>query len=404
MGVLILPTVISYSKVLSRLAIGLDRQPRLIAHLRPQTSETGDRETLPERAANTVRQAFVTCLNDRSGPAATTTERITLSRRAGIYTLANLCLKILFQCRKMRNAEQIITNIYNSSPALSLYPASQRVTYLYYLGRFLFSTNHFHRASLALDAAYMQCHQALTKQRRLILIYLIASNVILGRFPSSALLSRPEGKGLEDHFQPLCMAIKRGDLASFRRVTDLEGSNAAFFLRHRILLQIRNRCEVLVWRSLIRHTFLLNGSGGDVNARKAPTVALQDVLHIGRFLDSQAPAFSEGSDYIDPDLQGAGSDHEPPRRSQSDLRIEEIEAITASLISQGLLNGFISHAQARFAITGARRGGWAAGFPNVAEVLRAKGEANLGNVVPGWKMADVGLFGGKGQDPERSLT
>lgn len=45
----------------------------------------------------------------------------------------------------------------NSLP-LALYPALHRVTYLYYLGRFLFSNTHFYKAYLCLQSAYSQCH------------------------------------------------------------------------------------------------------------------------------------------------------------------------------------------------------------------------------------------------------
>ena len=143
-GLIILPTVILYSRVLSRLALALDKRPDLLSSYITQastdnhstTSSTksllSSRETLPEKAANTIRQAFVTCLNDRSGTSPTgyitnpqTSLQIPEAKKVGIYKLANLCLKILFHCGKFYNAEQIITNIYNQSPPLNIYPRGE---------------------------------------------------------------------------------------------------------------------------------------------------------------------------------------------------------------------------------------------------------------------------------------
>ncbi|EON65482.1 hypothetical protein W97_04720 [Coniosporium apollinis CBS 100218] len=401
LGIVILPTVIAYSRVLARLAIGLDKRPELIAHLTKQSSDdSGVRETLPERAANILRQAFVTCLNDRTGTASGVRDGKPDGKKVGIYTIANLCLKILFQCRKTRNAEQIFSNIYNQSPPLSIYPRPERITYLYYLGRFLFSNNHFYRAQHALQAAYDQCPPHRLKQRRLILIYLVASNIILGRFPSAALYSQPEALGFAERFAPLCRSIARGDLATFRRLTDPKNEHASWFLHYRIFLQLKNRCEVLVWRSLIRKTFVLAGQQGDAQARKAPTLDLGYVLQLAQmleqkalsplsqldggpgrrhtnwiFMDREPPASAR---YVDPDF--AGTEEGRPEVLLPDML--EVESIVASLVDQGLLNGFISHRQLRFAIQGAKRkGALPAGFPNVWEVVKGRCDEE----VPGWK-------------------
>ncbi|KAI9725119.1 MAG: hypothetical protein M1828_003461 [Chrysothrix sp. TS-e1954] len=421
LGTLLLPTVLAYSRLLSRLAIGLDKQPDLIAHLRgPSAAGSIDgesaSETLPERAANIIRECFTTCLNDRAAIG----DDKTGGRKRGIYSFANICLKILFSCKKARNAEQIFTNIYNQSPPLELYPRSQRVTYLYYLGRFLFSTNHFTRARLCLQHAYQDCHTQCLKQRRLILIYLIATSIIIGRFPTPRLLARPEANGLADIFNPITSAIAEGDIAAFRILTDSEagGPAAEWMLSRRILLQIGNRCEVLVWRSLCRKTFILKGSQGDHVTRKAATLHLNDVLALRRGLEKRANAqiehatrsaqtngISNGDDvppakYIDPSFEGLYDEDSdgnplfsPSETGSSDDETEgtgidmlRIESMLSSLITQGLLNGFISHKLKRFAIQGAKTKGGplAAGFPNPASVIAAR-MRETDEEVPGWR-------------------
>ena len=427
-GVVVLPTVVSLSRTLARLAIGLDKRPELIEHLIRRESvfdsEATERVTLVESSANVIREAFKKCLSERSGPpSGVDSNGRPEGRRIGIYLTANLCLKLFFHCRKLRSAEQIFGNIYQQSPPLALFLAAQRVTFLYYLGRYLFANNHFYRAQLALQAAYDQCHAQCLSQRRLILLYLITSNIILGRFPSSRLLRRPEAAGFSERFQPICAAIAKGDLASFRMYMDLDAQDAEWFLRKRILLQLSNRCETLVWRSLARRTFTLSGSQGaitsqgDVTRKAAPTLSLQDVLTLAIFLEKRTlsttkdarksngltnghakterthtnaifvfpraqtspprEADAEGPyGYVDPDLADV-VDPEPPLLPNMEI----IESIIASLIEQGLLHGFISHAQHRFAITGVKDARPVqVGFPRPWDVISARANKE----VPGW--------------------
>lgn len=409
MGLVVLPTVISFSRTLARLAMGLDKRPELIAHLERRESsfgseEAAERVTLVEGSANVIREAFKKCLSERSGPlSGIDSNEKPAGRRVGIYITANLCLKLFFQCRKLRSAEQIFSNIYQQSPPLIFFPASQRVTYLYYLGRYLFANSHFFRAQLALQAAYDQCHSRCPKQRRLILVYLITSNIILGRFPGPELLRRREAAGLSEKFLPLCSAIAKGDITSFRRLLDLESVNADWFLRRRILLQISNRCEILVWRSLARKTFLLSGSQGDTTNKKAATFDLNDLLTLAIHLESKAlsPASADNAlkgrlhtnfifltppglppleivGYTDPDLLTFEFPPAPP-----DLpTMSFIESLVASLVEQDLLHGYISHGAQRFAITGAKLTVTAleVGFPGVWETLSGRAD----HEVPGW--------------------
>lgn len=100
MGVIVLPTVLYLSKVLAKLAMGLDRRPELIAHLlrqegRSDREEATEKVTLVEQSANVVREAFIKCLTDRSGTPGVHGKPE--GRRVGIYLMANLCLKLLFQ-------------------------------------------------------------------------------------------------------------------------------------------------------------------------------------------------------------------------------------------------------------------------------------------------------------------
>ena len=405
LGHLVLPVVVRCARLVCRLAIGLDKQPELIAHLKsgqPGGEDGGPKETLPERAANTLRTGFVTCLNDRSSGIGK--DGKPEGKKRGIYTIANLCLKILFQCNKTRNATQIFANMSTLSPPISAYPKRERVTYLYYLGRFYWQNSHFYRAQLVLQAAYDEAPSSpqCVRQRRIILVYLIASNLVLGRFPSEALLSRPEAQGLADRFLPICFAIRKGDLASFRRHLDLDGEHADWFLHFRILLQLRNRCEVLVWRGLVRKTFLFAGTVPRMegNSRAAPTVNIADLVTVWRYLEKRATAPPQNGEYVDPDFQSLSLSLP---EEEANLLLPDntsLESVLSSLLDQGLLNGFLSHKQQKYAITGSKTKGGplAAGFPVVWEVIKKKAEAEGQGAVPGWKK-DSGVRAAGGVGP-----
>ncbi|PNS16038.1 hypothetical protein CAC42_4439 [Sphaceloma murrayae] len=388
LGVLLLPTVVSYSRMLSRLAIGLDKQPHLIAHLRSTASDEGTRETLPERAANTLRQAFVTCLNDRTGTSATGLDSRGQpeGKKRGIYTIANLCLKILFQCRKIRGAAQIFENIYNQSPPLKAFGKAERVTYLYYLGRWSWANGHFFRAQKALQGAWNECHAQCSKQSRLIAVYLVAANMVCGRFPKRELLERCEG--LQERFEPVCLAIRQGDLVSFRRLLSPGSPHYDFFSRHRIDLQLRNRCETFVWRSMVRKCFIICGDPGAPELRKAPTLDLNMLLAAWRwqertYLIQTIGGSGASNTYIDPDFEGADGIDLTIDNSMDMFDLTEVISRMTSLIHQDLVNGYLAYRSQKLAIQGARqKGAMAGGFPSIWKTISARSS----DEVPGWKL------------------
>ncbi|CAL5874244.1 uncharacterized protein PFLUO_LOCUS8532 [Penicillium psychrofluorescens] len=457
MGIIVLHTVLYLSKVLAKLAMGLDRRPDLIANIlrmegQADREENVEKVTLVEQSANVVREAFIKCLTDRTGTPGP--QGKPEGKRVGIYLMANLCLKLLFQCGKLRNAEQMFASISAQSPPLTYFPASQRVTYLYYLGRYLFSNNLFFPAQIALQAAYDQCHRQAVSQRHLILTYLIPCNIILGRFPSQTLLQRSEAQGLGERFGPLCQLIARGNYIAFREHLSVRSPAADWFARKGILLALRNRCEILVWRSFARKVFILGGFHGDPQAqaqRGPPPYLYLEKLVVatewlrsqhGRSLNGTSVAHkSYGSQVIstptdpdydgltdstgittdselldkfgdflapdgffddrgqwqenipgqlvdgdpDPDYEGYQLDpySEYDAADQSSLLMQEIESILASLLTQGLMRGYLTHRKPRFAIPGARlRGALPTGFPNVWQTISARESED--SSVPGW--------------------
>jgi hypothetical protein len=408
-----LPTIMYYAKVFARVAVGLDKKPELAQHLITEAEE-GERESLPEKAANIVRQAFIICLNDRNTVPGGVRDGRPDGKKVGIYKMANICLKTLFQANKLGSCETIFTNITNSSPPLHIYPAAERTTFLYYLGRYHFCNADFYAAQLVLEEAYQGCHKQCLRQRRLIAVLLAAANIILGRFPNNHFYSDPATEGFRDIFLPITHAIRKGDLATFRRIMglDLTHPSAEFMMHYRIFYPIGNYCEVFVWRSLIRKMYKLVGSMG-VGEKSAAQLDLDATLHIFRSLEARAQiknvamaeqslgprrnmghiyqdhASTNKSTYIDPDF--AGVDGVQPYEPEMDLL--ELECICGSLITQGLMNANISQQRNALILQGVKKGLENA-FPTPWQVNRDTNREKNKDKVLGWKK-EAGGDGGK---------
>lgn len=294
----------------------------------------------------------------------------------------------------------MLTNIDNIGPPLSLYPASQRVTYLYHLGRLWYNCNHFMRAQSCLSEAYLQCPPAFLSHRRIILSYLIPTNLLLGRFPSAQLLSRPEAAGLGELFLPICRAIKTGDFVAYYDAME----NARPWLEAKgVYWALVENCKTLVWRSLTRRTFLLTYTPGQGTTKKAPVLDLEDVVTVATFvqrrLEGWIPAprhpaqrtngqtntmfMRAVANSADASLR-ATTLMPPPGGKVRELpldgglifgnervTLENVRGMVVGLVAMGLLNGFVSYSQNKFAIEGTKRAGGnpvAAGWPEVWKV------------------------------------
>jgi nuclear mRNA export protein PCID2/THP1 len=413
-GVIILPTVLEYSAVLARLAIGLDKRPELISHL--TLADEGTSSSLPELAAMSLRQVASICARDLKPN----------GKSSAVYKLANLCMKILFQCQKPESIPSFYNIVALLKRPITDYSRGDRVTYLFYLGRYFHYTAQFYYAVMTLERAYLECDIRCLKQRRLILIYLVASGIILGRFPSKSLYQRPEAAGFEERFDPICQAMKLGDLATFRVLTSLDSYHADWFLYFGILLQIQTRGEVTVWRSLARRTFAIRSVGASsaevtTNAKGqqvAATLDLNDLYVLSEKLAIRALSPTARSNpgipgkrhtnwvlvedytpadlpplYIDPDFEGLSHEELGITKDQLPPQVPTLaqtECWVASLITQKFMVGYISHRLLKFAIKGGRtRPALQAGWPPVWAIIQEKFK---GDVVPGLNL--TGSAGG----------
>ncbi|KAH8164885.1 hypothetical protein CIB48_g3365 [Xylaria polymorpha] len=404
-GTIMLQTSISLCGSLSKLSMTLNKRPDLTKKL--DTLDTGedDQTSIVGTTAEVIQKIFTTCLTDRSSQRYAHPE----GKKIGVYIFANLTLKLLFACRKTHLAKQLFTNVSAKAPPLSFYPAGQRVTYLYYLGRFHFINNHFTRASRCLEEAYIETPSRFQKHRQLILTYLVPCNMLLGRLPSQTLLQRPEMQSMALIFSQFAQAIRTGNYLIFQQALE---SHNDWLLRKGLLLTLTYRVRPLLWRSLSRRTFLLTYvAPTEADSRKAATLELSHLLitaaYIQKRLEGYLPSNPEvkrkqlhiNNMFLKAVSNSAGSGTgistlAPPPGGPKLLRpneglvwgnmaitAEHIESMVASLCAQGLLHGYVAHSQGRFAIMGAKQKGSAvgAGWPSVYEVLTRPDDE-----IPGW--------------------
>lgn len=99
-------------------------------------------------------------------------------------------------------------------------------------------------------------HKVSFRNRRLILVRLATTSLLLGIIPARSLL---QSFGLWDAFRPLIYGIRHGDLDTFREALGLgtveyAQERAEYFRTYKILGILQEKGEVLVWRSLLRKT------------------------------------------------------------------------------------------------------------------------------------------------------
>ncbi|KAK8080478.1 CSN12-signalosome component [Apiospora hydei] len=284
-GTIMLQTSISLCASLSKLSMTLNKRPDLTRNL--QTVDAGEEEqkSIVETTAEIIQKVFTACLTDRSSQR----HEQPKGKKTGVYIFANVTLKLLFAARKTHLAKQLFTNITAKAPPLSFYPAAQRVTFLYYLGRFHFINNHFSRAAQCLQEAYLETPQRFESHRWLVLTYLIPCNLLLGRIPSPQLLQRPEAQSLAPIYMPFAEAMRTGNFLRLQAALD---ANEKWLFSRGIFLALLYRLRPLVWRAFSRRTFLLTYiAPTEADSRKAATLELSHLLTTATFVQKRLEGY-----------------------------------------------------------------------------------------------------------------
>ncbi|ORY74803.1 hypothetical protein BCR37DRAFT_194825 [Protomyces lactucae-debilis] len=270
-----------------------------VAQLAHRLVETGKTHTQWEQAVRAIFRCFQSILSDRD-PSPTSRQRIVLR-------IANILFKLYFRLDQIRLCETISRNVVASGVVFTNYSRADRVAYRYYLGRYHLSQQQFRRSRAHLDWAFRHCSMKHEHNRRLILVYLTVASLPLGLFPGAALL---QACSLEPVFGPLVRALIKGDYGGFHRHLR---EQQQVFDGYGITLFLESRCDMVLYRSLLRRTVLLTLTG--TTAQKTPHVQLATLQRA---------------------IQFATADELP-------WDLDDTEHLCVSLIDLGFVKGYVHH-------------------------------------------------------------
>ncbi|KAG0144407.1 hypothetical protein CROQUDRAFT_672396 [Cronartium quercuum f. sp. fusiforme G11] len=223
------------------------------------------------------------------------------SKRRAAFSLANGLFKIYFFLNNMRLCDTVLKNTSNVIDQLEThYPKSEMVTFYFYLGRLSLYQRRLHEAQHSLRIAFDLCKTESWKNRRLILIYLIAASLPLGILPVQELLVH---FSLHEQFGPVVQSLRTGNWPMLAHALDV---NMEWFRYRGVYILLREKLEVICWRNF----FVI--AAGLRNGRRGMRLSSLTCVQIARKI------FME--DTID---------------------AQDIESMACSLIDQGYLKAYV---------------------------------------------------------------
>ncbi|OOF97251.1 hypothetical protein ASPCADRAFT_206073 [Aspergillus carbonarius ITEM 5010] len=262
-----------------------------------------------EEATRVLNRMFTLCLGDRAP--------IEESRKWGIYDTTNLLFKTYFRLNTVGLSKNLLRALKASSadlPDVDAFPKSHIVTFEYYVGVIHFLDENYAEAEEHLSYAWKMCHRNATKNRELILAYLIPCHLVTTHTLPSKKLLAPFPR-LEKLFRPLCDCIKKGDLGGFDTAMTAGEED---FVKRRIYLPLERGRDIAL-RNLFRKVFIAGGfdeskdGQAPIRRTRVPVAEFAAALRIGTHADE---------------------------RSRVD--IDEVECLLSNLIYKGLMKGYIA--------------------------------------------------------------
>jgi len=153
--------------------------------------------------------------------------------------------------------------------------------------------------------AFEHCPRESLKNKRLCLMYLVPTRLVLGKLASVRLLA----KYALHHYAPLCAAVSKGDLRAFNEHKE---THQSLYIQQGVYL-IVERAKTIVYRNLFRQLHALIGSNKLSLVQMAAALSAVGV----------------------------------------EMDVDELECILANLIYLNYVKGYISH-QKRFLVVSAK--------------------------------------------------
>ncbi|KAK6355463.1 hypothetical protein TWF696_004560 [Orbilia brochopaga] len=253
-----------------------------------------------------------------------------LGKREVSVGVINCLFKLSSKMGRIGSMTTIIVNLHNVLPSITIpadprFSIADRCTYAYFTGIEHFQNAQYLQAANSLQASFSLCHPSFLRNRRKILIHLVASNIIIGRFPSPSLYALPEAIQFRDVFSPIVAAIKLGCFAAFERALL---RSKKWLVNFGVFLDLEIRCETLLWRNLIKHTF---ATAGNTTKSGIESVSL-DKLHQNALILRAD---------LSPTVVGQKSDGSV-KEFREDLKISSVVSVVLGLIDNGWINGYVN--------------------------------------------------------------
>ncbi|CED82743.1 Transcription-associated recombination protein-Thp1p [Phaffia rhodozyma] len=187
------------------------------------------------------------------------------SKKQALFPLAEILFRVYARLDTHKLGAQILQVV---RPSLGLLEKegwverAVKVRFEQAQGTWLLGDRRIPQAHTSLHRAFLSCPSntlAMFHNRRLILVSLLTTSILLGTLPTGKLLDHFQ---LTDQFGPLVCGIRYGDLRSWRRGLGETGGNERvdrmeWFRRKKVLGVLREKGVILVWRSLLRRTLLI---------------------------------------------------------------------------------------------------------------------------------------------------
>ncbi|KAF8341214.1 uncharacterized protein EI90DRAFT_2905635 [Cantharellus anzutake] len=245
----------------------------------------------------------------------------TPDKRDITFFLANILFKLYYELDNVRLCDTILKNLEKQLQRIEAFPMADQTMFHFWHGRIYLTQQRVRQAYEELSKAFTMCTNNSFKNKQIIFTYLVATAIPIGIFPSTSLL---EHFGLTSRYGPLIDSIKRGTFThSILR-------SGKWFARRGVWMLLREKGEVLVWRSLIRRRE--QNPSAFVAGSKGPPPTLQ-LLAIQSALQFSSHDVS--------------------------YTLNDAESLCCSLLDQGYVKGYILHSRQLLALQKAEN----LGFP-----------------------------------------
>ncbi|KAG8458715.1 hypothetical protein KFE25_012913 [Diacronema lutheri] len=284
----LLPALHVVDRAIRRLALQADAQLRA----------RGEKADRLHDAVRILTRSFTITITDRAP--------LEVSKKWGALAVINELFRVYFRMNNLRLCANLIRAVDGTGfPPFEQFPMAQKVTYKYYVGRLSMLNANFTQAEEQLMYAFEHCPRESLKNKRLCLMYLVPTRLVLGKLASVRLLA----KYALHHYAPLCAAVSKGDLRAFNEHKE---THQSLYIQQGVYL-IVERAKTIVYRNLFRQLHALIGSNKLSLVQMAAALSAVGV----------------------------------------EMDVDELECILANLIYLNYVKGYISH-QKRFLVVSAK--------------------------------------------------